>query len=320
MEIDRMRWMDAARGLCIILIIMLHSSSIIQDFGIHVPYMIKEFNNIFLPYRMPVLMFLSGMLLHKSLKKDVVSYSLGKFNQLYWPYVFWNIVAFTVMGALTWKNMLQSVAVSPLSYWYLLYMFIFYMSVVILKNIPELIIIILSLLLANFLLEVRNFSRLFFLFSFFMSGYYLLPLCRKIIGNRFVAAIGIVLTVTGMILVFTGNWQKYAIIYAWMPFAAIAAIISLSDLYKSNFIGNLIEFVGRGSLVFYIIHQISNNISIRVASHIGEDRFYVLFAVLMINGLFFSTVMQLLRERYAPIAVMFDLGKIKDCFVFSRAG
>ncbi len=67
---SRLVWIDVARGMCILLVIIFHARPAMQ---IYAPssltelFLLDTFNKFFAPYRMPLLMFLSGMMRHKSL-------------------------------------------------------------------------------------------------------------------------------------------------------------------------------------------------------------------------------------------------------------
>ena len=51
------------------------------------------------PYRIPLLLVLSGMLLRRSLAKPVVRYYWGKFSHVGWPYLVWCCILLAVSGS-----------------------------------------------------------------------------------------------------------------------------------------------------------------------------------------------------------------------------
>ncbi|EXF25591.1 hypothetical protein BG28_11725 [Nesterenkonia sp. AN1] len=84
----RMRWMDLLRGVAVLLVVVLHGSDIPRANGLGVDQWIQL--NLYLePFRMPLLMFLSGTLLPRSLEKSSVIYLWGKFASLVWPLALW---------------------------------------------------------------------------------------------------------------------------------------------------------------------------------------------------------------------------------------
>jgi fucose 4-O-acetylase-like acetyltransferase len=88
----RMVWMDLARGLAVSFVILLHCATYLKDLGEPVPDWLRTVNAAFRPLRMPLLVFLSGMLLNRSLTKPPFIFAYGKFRSLLWPYVVWVVV------------------------------------------------------------------------------------------------------------------------------------------------------------------------------------------------------------------------------------
>ena len=75
---QRIEWMDSLRGIAILLLLFWHAFAIPDLLGTPMPDWLRNINNAFLPFRMPMLMFLSGMLLEKSLRKPLPTYYEGK--------------------------------------------------------------------------------------------------------------------------------------------------------------------------------------------------------------------------------------------------
>lgn len=83
----RLHWMDMLRGSAIVLVMIWHSSAIPVLYGASMPAPVRAVNMFFLPFRMPTLMFLSGLLLPASLRKPLPVYYAGKFAAIGWPYL-----------------------------------------------------------------------------------------------------------------------------------------------------------------------------------------------------------------------------------------
>jgi len=80
-----MQWMDFLRGIAVLLVVVLHAAS----HGGAETETWSEINRHLTPFRMPLLMFLSGMLLHRSLAKPLPIYLWGKFAAIVWPLLVW---------------------------------------------------------------------------------------------------------------------------------------------------------------------------------------------------------------------------------------
>lgn len=81
----RLQWMDLLRGIAVLLVVVLHANS----HGGATVESWSDANRYLTPFRMPLLMFLSGMLLHRSLAKPLPIYIWGKIAAIGWPLVVW---------------------------------------------------------------------------------------------------------------------------------------------------------------------------------------------------------------------------------------
>jgi uncharacterized membrane protein YcfT len=80
----RHQWMDGLRGLAIVAVVLLHA----ELTGGPLPWL-AEVNRLLEPFRMPLLMALSGMLLARSLAKGLRRHVVGKARFILWPYLVW---------------------------------------------------------------------------------------------------------------------------------------------------------------------------------------------------------------------------------------
>ncbi len=89
----RVAWMDSVRGTAMILLLLYHCTAVPETLGMPMPTALRWFSAFFMPYRMPTLMVLSGMLLSRSLRKPLPDYFAGKVAGIVWPYLVWVVVA-----------------------------------------------------------------------------------------------------------------------------------------------------------------------------------------------------------------------------------
>ncbi|MFC0359374.1 acyltransferase family protein [Kytococcus schroeteri] len=88
----RIEWMDAVRGLAVLLVVLLHVPVLPMQLGAEPPPWLERWQFALQPYRMPTLLFLSGMLLESSLTKGTKRYISGKLKGIVWPYLVWTFV------------------------------------------------------------------------------------------------------------------------------------------------------------------------------------------------------------------------------------
>lgn len=85
--------MDALRGASVLLVALWHAFSIPYD---SIPAGIGWLSDFLSVFRIPMLMFLSGLLLDQSLAKGTRSYITGKLRRIAWPLLVWSGVLLLV--------------------------------------------------------------------------------------------------------------------------------------------------------------------------------------------------------------------------------
>lgn len=99
---DRAQWMDLIRGAAILLVLLLHATTIPWLSGdARPPLPLVAVNEALSPYRMPLLFLLSGLLLERSLRKPLGTYYGNKVRTLVWPYLLWSVVGMLSEAVLT---------------------------------------------------------------------------------------------------------------------------------------------------------------------------------------------------------------------------
>lgn len=86
----RLRWIDATRGVAVILVVFWHAASVPVTYGDrHDMQWLVHLNGVLEPYRIPTLLFLSGLLVPRSAEKPVEAFLWGKIRHIAWPYLVW---------------------------------------------------------------------------------------------------------------------------------------------------------------------------------------------------------------------------------------
>ena len=129
--------MDQLRGLAIILVFLQHANAIAGLSGLEQWTILAWFNSVFAPFRMPTLLFLSGLLLTPSLRKPFRAFAGGKLRKILWPLAVWSIPTIILLQPSTLKGM-----VGPGHLWFLWVLFACYAIGVLTKWIPALIVAI----------------------------------------------------------------------------------------------------------------------------------------------------------------------------------
>ena len=117
----RIRWLDAAKGLSILLVILWHVTTTTRDVtGVALPVQMFV-NETFSPIRMPLFFLVSGMVASKYLTASFSTIGRAKIWPLLWASTIWSIVSIVTValfvlpgrdGTTVWKTALR-IIVSP---------------------------------------------------------------------------------------------------------------------------------------------------------------------------------------------------------------
>lgn len=95
----REHWMDALRGVAVLLVVFTHTYTMPQ--GLDATFSCVAFANIvqvFQSWRMPMLAFLAGVLLPRSVAKPTATYYRGKAERILWPFLVWMVLLALALG------------------------------------------------------------------------------------------------------------------------------------------------------------------------------------------------------------------------------
>ncbi|MUK02436.1 acyltransferase family protein [Vibrio cholerae] len=134
----RIGWLDSLRGVAILLVVVLHAGEALR-MAVGPTPAVDQFNLFFEPFRMPVLMFLSGVLLPQSVAKPGQEYFAGKVSMVAWPYLLWSLIILAASGDLRPAALGQIFYLSPTYLWYLWFILVFYALAYPLRRLPPLV-------------------------------------------------------------------------------------------------------------------------------------------------------------------------------------
>lgn len=245
--------MDFARGIAICFLLLFHAAAIPALLhGVTMSHALVAVNDFMAPYRMPMLMLLSGMLLHRSLAKPLPVFYGGKVRGLLWPYLVWAVILLAARGDL---ELLPSPgAWIPVTYiWFLLFVFCYYCAAPIAARLPWWVVPALGLVGATVVAD-RGFISKFLLFSaYFYLGHAVAqsPRARGFLARLPVLLGLLMISVLGNLLL-GGMGRPVAIAVSLT--GVLAAVGLLGRYYRANALTAPIEAIGRRSIVYYLSH------------------------------------------------------------------
>lgn len=301
--------MDFLRGFAILLVILHHTEGqIASNIGSY-PQLLVSLNDLAGPFRMPLLMMLSGFLLAKSLRKRPSAYVSGKLRTIAWPYMFWSTILITLL--IITRNLQEGVTplaafvaifYNPPTYlWYLAYLLLFYMAALLiapLGNARSLGIFL--ALTAAAIVPDGNWGKMLFLFGFFLFGDALAihwERAETILRKPLVVAAASVLVLIGAVASAVGVTVNYQPIWS----ANIAAIfVMMMPVAKWAMRYRLSEFVakvGEASIVFYCTHFVFLMLFFNILERFGVSNAIILVVVLIPLTIALGWIMMYIRER-----------------------
>lgn len=242
--------MDLLRGAAVVLVMVLHADLSADGRSDWI------LNNLFRPYRMPMLMLLSGLLLQRSLDKGARRYLVGKVRGVVWPWVVWT----GVMAALLTERFLAD----PVGFlavgthmWFLAALACAYLLALVARQVPPWAIAALTFSLAGLLQDTHGALTTYLWYgSFFFVGAALRPWMDRWVSAR--PPVPLVLTA---VAVAGALWQVPRGLY--VPFrpdqvliavAGILAIVWLAARVPRTAPVRAVEWMGRNSIVAYLVH------------------------------------------------------------------
>jgi len=264
--------MDSLRGLAILLVLVLHSATALPMAGIEPQSWLLDLSRVFVLFRMPTLVFLSGLLLSASLNKPVGTYLYGKLQRIGWPLGIWSIIYLVVFPLDFTIGQFIDLLRGDSYLWFLSFILLYYLSAILLRHVPAILVSATLLTLAMAAPDGAKYSeRLLYLGALFYLGAW--------VGSRRQEWVALI----------TSRWAPGALVLAsyfamvmfpspqtnYGPsdlFAACCFIVGAAAVaYKIQGSRHLrpVCFVGEHSLQFYVMHFPIMYAFARVCSWLG---------------------------------------------------
>lgn len=318
---SRIEWMDVLRGTSIVLVVFNHAILFAGSLPAGSPEVAWAINQVFAPIRMPLMVFLSGLLVAPSLARGWRQYLRGKARRVLWPYLVWSAVALMllyvwdiregVVGGVTpatvtpWEPL--RVLYNPLEHlWFLYDLFIFYVIALAVRRVSPLWIAAAALIAAA---VVPDFSvqRFLVLLVFFMLGVWMSQrpgILTRILSRRWVVWVCAVVSIGTVAAVPLGVGLRYEAISVPFAAAGIGLAIVAARRYGSARVLRPLRFVGRDSLVYYIVHWWPTSLGVAIGAATGNGWIALLAGAAL--GLLVSTGVAWLIRLWPPVNWLFS--------------
>lgn len=250
----RIDWMDLLRGLSILLVVLHHSTQIVSARIDDLPEALTFLSDFFAPFRMPMLMFLSGLLVAGSLKRPVGPYLWGKIRRIVWPIIVWTVIYVTASGGSDYAWYEPAFWATYL--WFLQFITAYYVLALVTKWVPIWVLVVVPFVGAFLLAPDSIEQRFLYLMPFFFLGALVERFWvqyASLLSTRWAAILSVIPLAVAL---YSG--LVYPLWYH--PLAAVPAMLGILILVRlASVIPDArwlspVRFTGRYSLIFYCVH------------------------------------------------------------------
>jgi peptidoglycan/LPS O-acetylase OafA/YrhL len=272
----RIEWMDFLRGLAVTLVVLDHSIAFARGEGAQVPPGLDLLSDALNPVRMPLMVFLSGLLLPASLAKGTRAYVAGKLGNVLHPLAVWTLVYVTIWNLAEpvtgsphdWGEALGLVWDPPIHLWFLRDLLAFYLLAWLLArtfgNGPRWPVALAALfasaalgILSGEPADGSQVRRALFLFAFFLLGAEVASRpggLGRLVGDPRLGTAAAILAV-GLVPVaaLVGN-VRYEFASVPLALGAILALSAAARAVGGGPAARPVRFLGRHSLVVFVSH------------------------------------------------------------------
>lgn len=319
--VSRIEWMDVLRGTSIVLVVFNHAILFAGSLPTGSPEIAWAINQVFAPIRMPLMVFLSGLLVAPSLARGWRPYLRGKARRVLYPYLVWSAIALVLLYAWGIRDgLVGGLAPAPVTVWeplrvlydpvehlwFLYDLFLFYVIALAATRISPLWIAA-GAFVAAVLVPDFSVRRFLVLLVFFMLGVWMSQhpgTLDRVLARRWVVWLCAVVSVGTVAAVALGIGLRYSALS--VPFAAAGiglAVVAARRIGSARVLRPL-RFVGRDSLVYYLVHWWPTSLGVAIGATTGNGSLALLAGFAM--GLLVSTAVAWLIRLWPPLNWLFS--------------
>lgn len=262
----RVAWVDYAKGFCIVMVVMMHSTLGVEAAAEQESWMgaLVAFAK---PFRMPDFFLISGLFLARVIDRPWRSYLDTKVVHFAYFYVLWVTIQFafkapSFAAELGWAGVVQAYALSFIepfgTLWFIYLLPIFFVVTKALRDVPQL-----WLWFAAAFLQIADVHTGWVVidefcarFVYFYSGYVLTPyvfeFAEKVLANQR-AALAFLSSwaVFEAVMVF-GGYSELPVVNLSLGFLGAGAVVAASVLLSARAWALPLRYAGENSIVVYL--------------------------------------------------------------------
>jgi uncharacterized membrane protein YcfT len=263
----RLAWVDVAKGLCIVLVVMMHATLGVEkatgaDTALHGFILWAQ------PFRMPDFFLISGLFLAARIDRPWRAYLDTKVVHFVYFYVLWLTIQFAMKApGMVAEQGLQATLADYLTgffvpfgtLWFIYLLAIYFVVAKLLQPVPKLLVLAAAAALHVFAPHTGIFILDEFTnrFVFFYTGYAAAPFVLSFADRLKVlpaAALAVALVVWAALNAMAVN-HGIALVHGpdlLFSYVGIAAVVAFAVLFTSSALGRGLAYCGRNSIAVYL--------------------------------------------------------------------
>ncbi|MFY1615843.1 acyltransferase family protein [Micromonospora sp. WMMD736] len=274
---QRVRWADAAKGVCIVLVVGWHV--VVKDYlridwhvGVPVPGLWGTLGEQLLPLRMPLFFTISGLFAANAVQRPWRAVARSRIAGFLYLYALWLLIHTAVLAvtpefptdrATSALGLLAQLTVTPSNLWYLYALVLYFVLAKATRRLPRLLVVVPAAVLsavaaAGLLATPGNRGGLYQNLLFFLAGLYLRPHIQRWAATatrRRLALTGgaYALALAGMAAAGAQRW--FGVWPAVSVVAVAFGVTAAAQLAQWPALGDRLAALGRVTLPIYVIHM-----------------------------------------------------------------
>ena len=264
---SRIEWVDYAKGICIILVVMMHSTLGVEKAAGTLSWL-HGFIDWAKPFRMPDFFMISGLFLASRIDRPWREYLDSKVLHFIYFYVLWLFIQTVfkacllcdLQGAIDASEVFAMGFIEPFgTLWFIYLLPVFFIVVKLLRPVPPLITFVAGALLLSLRIDtgwlmIDEFASRF---VFFFAGFWLAKPIFAFAAK--IDAKSLPVIIAGLVIWGIANFQVVHLGYSQLPGISLAlgligacAVICTGVLLSKFKIADALRYCGQNSIVIYL--------------------------------------------------------------------
>ncbi|MET8088443.1 acyltransferase family protein [Micromonospora sp. NPDC005237] len=274
---QRVQWADAAKGVCIILVVAWHV--VVKDYlqidwhvGVPVPGVWGTLGEQFLPLRMPLFFTISGVFAANAVQRPWRTVARGRIAGFLYLYAVWLLIHTAVLAlvpdfptdrATSALGLLAQLTVTPSNLWYLYALALYFTLAKATRRLPRLLVgvpaaVLSAVAAAGLLATPGNRAGLYQNLVFFLAGLYLRPWIerwaatatrRRLVLTSGAYAVALVAMAAAGAQRWFGVWPVVSVV------AVSFGVTAAARLARRPALSDRLAALGRITLPIYVVHM-----------------------------------------------------------------